>query len=510
MIWAKPKCFREQGEMMAPSLDETIAKKHKIRRLENLLSKVDWSDWEKQYSRVLGQPPIHPMLIAGAILYGLTERIRSSRELEKATKLRIDFMWFLHKRTIDHSTFGNFRTRFKDQLKDLFKQLALISLAENINVGMAIDGTRIRANSKRDGALKTETIEKRAADIAADLDKALEKMGQLDISENPNNASVKEIADEIERLERQKSALGIALEEGKKRDAAKKAKSDSRKSATARTPITDSDSHILNNKDGGSAPNYTPVAAADIDTGTIVSASIASGGDEASMVEKAVSDVEEITGQLPKNVLADSSFASGANLETLAEKEIEMYSSAGKTKGDNPAVRPDLTIPVPKELWDKLPIKGKKVPVLDKAAFIYDKETDCYYCPMGRVLEFYRNNSRKTKNYDVSFRDFRCKDCSNCPLAQKCLSGKAKRRMTSRDEFEEHREELRERMSSDEAHDIYSKRAPVIEGVFAQIKHNMGIRQFLHRGIDKVEAEWLWICSAYNVSKILNSMLKTG
>ncbi len=58
--------------------------------------------------------------------------------------------------------------------------------------------------------------------------------------------------------------------------------------------------------------------------------------------------------------------------------------------------------------------------------------------------------------------------------------------------------------------DIYSKRAPDIEEVFAHIKHNMGIRQFLHRGIDKVQTEWLWICSAFNVSKILNSVLKTG
>ena len=125
-------------------------------------------------------------------------------------------------------------------------------------------------------------------------------------------------------------------------------------------------------------------------------------------------------------------------------------------------------------------------------------------------MDFYRNQTRKTKNYNVKVREFRCKDCSGCPLAEKCLSRKAKRRMISRDEFEGRREKLRERMSSDEAHEIYSKRAPVIEGVFAQIKHNMGIREFVYRGIDKVESEWLWICSAFNLAKILKSMLKTG
>jgi transposase len=510
MIWAKPKCNRMQAEMMSPSLDETISVDHKIRRLESLLLKIDWSSWEDKYDKMKGQPPIHPMLIAGMILYGLTERIRSSRDLEKATKLRIDFMWFLHKRTIDHSTFSAFNTRFKDALKDLFKQLALIALKEEIEVGLAIDGTRFRSNSKRDGSLRTATIEERAEELAQDLIKRHEQLKQVDIADNPDGATQDELTEEIARLQYQQRKLAAALREGKKRDAAKKGKSDSRKASKARTPITDPDSHVMNNKDGGSAPNYTPVAAADINTGAILSASIASGADEASMVEKAVADVKDITGELPKKVLADSSFASGQNLEALDRDGIEMYSSAGKTTKDNPAIREDVTSPVSKELWDKLPMKGKKSPVLDKEAFIYDSAQDCFYCPIGRKLDFYRNQTRKTKNYNVKVREFRCNDCSGCPLAEKCLSRKAKRRMISRDEFEGHREKLREHMSSDEAHEIYSKRAPVIEGVFAQIKHNMGIRGFVYRGIDKVESEWLWICSAFNLAKILKSMLKTG
>jgi len=54
-------------------------------------------------------------------------------------------------RTIDHSTFGDFRTKFKRDLKDLFRQigrvvmqLGLISLNQ-----VALDGTRVRADSSR-------------------------------------------------------------------------------------------------------------------------------------------------------------------------------------------------------------------------------------------------------------------------------------------------------------------------------------------------------------------------
>ncbi len=41
-------------------------------------------------------------------------------------------------------------------------------------------------------------------------------------------------------------------------------------------------------------------------------------------------------------------------------------------------------------------------------------------------------------------------------------------------------------MATTSGGDIYSKRAPVMEGVFAVIKHIMGIRRFLLCGLDKV------------------------
>ena len=48
----------------------------------------------------------------------------------------------------------------------------------------------------------------------------------------------------------------------------------------------------------------------------------------------------------------------------------------------------------------------------------------------------------------------------------------------------------------------YRLRKQVVEPVFGQIKQARGFRQFLLRGIDKVQAEWALICTAHNLTKL--------
>jgi len=52
--------------------------------LDGILASIDWSKWEAAYDGRLGQPPIHPRVLAGVLLYGLLKRIRASRALEDA------------------------------------------------------------------------------------------------------------------------------------------------------------------------------------------------------------------------------------------------------------------------------------------------------------------------------------------------------------------------------------------------------------------------------------------
>lgn len=49
---------------------------------------------------------------------------------------------------------------------------------------------------------------------------------------------------------------------------------------------------------------------------------------------------------------------------------------------------------------------------------------------------------------------------------------------------------------------IYATRKTVVEPVFGQIKQARGFRQFLLRGVDKVQGEWALICLTHNILKL--------
>ncbi|OHB54167.1 MAG: hypothetical protein A2Y12_16965 [Planctomycetes bacterium GWF2_42_9] len=149
--WANTSLEREQIVLFSPTLDSCIDEDHPVRLFDEILVELDWSVWECQYFSGIGQPAIHPRIIASAILYGMSHGIRSSRRLEWACKNAVDFIWLVEGRQIDHSTFCNFRNRFKKELKNIFRQLGQVAMAMgmvNLNQ-IAFDGTKIRASSRR-------------------------------------------------------------------------------------------------------------------------------------------------------------------------------------------------------------------------------------------------------------------------------------------------------------------------------------------------------------------------
>jgi transposase len=494
MRFAAPPARGHQQVLFAPSLDEAVAADDGVRAFDALMEAVDWAPWEAAYAGC-GQPPIHPRYLASALLYGLLKKKRSSRELEEAARVRLDFMWLLDGFGPDHSTFAQFRVRHAAALKALGVQVARAVVEGRARPldRLLVDGTRVLADSSRDGTRTARQLEA----LVAELERRMARLAAGDAREGVTPEETADPAQELERLHRHRQQCLQALQTARERDARARAH-DGKNAKAVRVPVSDPDARVLPNKEGGFAPNYTPTVAVDAHSGAIVHADVVAGADEASAVAPAVEAARALTGRPPEAVVADGNFAAGEVLQALDEAHIDAYMpTRSASPPDNPARRDDPAKPVAEADRKGLPKQGRR---FARTAFVYDAQADAYYCPMGHVLTPYQ----RTKNpQGVPCTYYRGEACPACPLARDCIKGKAKRRTLTRDAHEPLREAADQRMATDQGRAIYRTRAPGVEGVFAYLKAALGFRRFLVRGLDKVRIEWDWVCTAYNIHKLL-------
>lgn len=504
--WAKAPVDRSQLVLFANKLDDAIGEDHPVRLLDEMLAQLDWSEWERSYCGVAGQPAIHPRVMAGAILYGLTVGIRTSRALEQACVNRLDFLWLVEGRDIDHSTFAGFRKDFGPQVKALFKQVGRVALGMGLvrlNL-VALDGTRVKANASRHATASAKTLENRLAGLDLEIEHLVAEADAAERAEQDlfgAAGSPSRLPRELSNLKKRQAALRQALEAAQDADVRRAARGKSAKGA-AKVPVADPEASVLPNKEGGQAPNYTPVVAVDGAAGLIVDAQVLAESNEGGATVPTVGRIKTAFGAKPRQLVADSNHGAGANLEALEEDEVEALIPVEGQRTTEPVQRADGSQPVPEAAWPNLP-RSPQTGKLDKSAFLYDKERDCCWCPTGRRLAFSHTTTQAREGGDAVYRVYACADGSGCALAGACLSKRGTRRTVARDQHEERREAMRARLASEAGRAAYRRRAPLVEGTMGLIKAVLGVRQFLLRGLRDVQTEWLWICTAANLRKLI-------
>jgi len=66
------------------------------------------------------------------------------------------------------------------------------------------------------------------------------------------------------------------------------------------------------------------------------------------------------------------------------------------------------------------------------------------------------------------------------------------------------KEKMKMKLKTEEGKRIYKKRKETVEPVFGIIKSVMGFRQFMLRGLNKVNTEWALVRTAYNFKRLHN------
>src|SRR5258708_33965945 len=151
------------------------------------------------------------------LLYVYCCGICASRRIATACRERVDFMSIVALDAPDFRTISDFRKRHLKALSKLFGQiLQLCEKAGLVKLGhVALDGTKIKANASKHKAMSYERMEKRAAELEAEVAKWLSTAEAADAEEDKlhGHDQAREqktglVADKKRRAERLRKANG--------------------------------------------------------------------------------------------------------------------------------------------------------------------------------------------------------------------------------------------------------------------------------------------------------------
>jgi transposase len=267
----------------------------------------------------------------------------------------------------------------------------------------------------------------------------------------------------------------------------------------------------MKDKEGRSKPNYNTQVAVDDTCGAIVAEDVNDEPDDSGQLAPMVEQVIEHCGAKPRSVSADSQYNTGPDLAAMEDREIDCYlpDSGQNSEAASPSESSQEALArvhegraLSESQWEALPRNNRSL--IDRSAFVYDETKDEYRCPAGETLVFLRTSCDKKKWGTAKRRQYGgCAACATCAHAKSCCKNPDSGRVLSRDQYEDHRERLRRRMSTEVGRDIYKRRKHTVEPRIGHIKHNLGVRRFLRRGIEKVKTEWSMVCSAVNLGILL-------
>ena len=145
-----------------------IPKDSPVRLLNAVVERMDLRNIMRSYSRI-GRIEYPPRILLKILLYAYMRRIYSSREIERACRENVCFMYLLEGYPPpDHNTICRFRSKYlAGHEQDLLEQMTrlLVSWGFVSMASVFIDGTKIEANANRYSFVWRKSTEKARAKL---------------------------------------------------------------------------------------------------------------------------------------------------------------------------------------------------------------------------------------------------------------------------------------------------------------------------------------------------------
>ena len=132
----------------------------------------------------------------------------------------------------------------------------------------------------------------------------------------------------------------------------------------------------------------------------------------------------------------------------------------------------------------------------------YNKEKDCFYCPMGQAMHCINTfKSQTSTGFEQTIKQYQAQNCNGCPLRGVCHQSKHNRIIEVNHNLVRHKAIAKEKLNTKEGIRKRKKRCYDVEPVFGNIKSNHKFNRFMLRGKKKVTIEIGLLALAQNLRK---------
>lgn len=414
----------------------------------------------------VGNLAIPPQVTTKALLFAYMNGVYSSRQVEKRTRVDVEYIYLAEKYVLNYRTVARFRSENAELFKKVFLYfIAVLKQLKMLNhLALFTDSTKIRANASDDGYLTKDELE-----LYKELiEEAMKKHEITDVEEEELNRKIEESVDRrsVKKMKKRIKEIVRDIAEGntakvkeKKNEMDEKAKRVEKESLKG-INLTDGDAAFM--KNGAAITHSYSMQMTVEENGFIVGVDVVNKADD---YGEGVRQLEQTKGNLQLKSLrgvthcADGGFGSPDLLEYYEKHGIDGL--------------------VPQKIFGS----GR----YSLSHYKYDEVVDGFIAPDGAL---YRKRGTQPVNSIV--RHIYAPDIHRKGLRKSIIV---------EDTFF-----LRERMRKklELNRERYKKRAATIEPVCGDIKHNRKFRMVHLRGIGKVRIEAYLLAISHNMKKFFS------
>jgi len=296
------------------SFDSWLPNDHNVRFFDDLIEELDLADIRRtvNLTQKRGRSAFDPVAMTKIVLYGYTEGLISTRELEKACVDRLDFRFLTGNQCPSYRTIARFKERNLKTLAGLHEQVLSIAATEGLIElkQVSIDGSKVLADASKHKAMSYEYMRKREKELESEIRVLKKERG------NVSRTRQKEIKEDLEFKGSRLSHIRKwrkALEERARQEG--RAKPEPKEQIN----FTDEESRIMR-MEKQFEQAYNAQAAVDKRSQIVLAALVTQDQNDKKLLETMLDRVADTIGLVPDCVLADSGYFSEEQIQRVQKK----------------------------------------------------------------------------------------------------------------------------------------------------------------------------------------------